>query len=127
MADANAHAPIVVAHMLGDRAQTIVTGNTSANLYPHFAGRQINFVMERRHVTKREFVKMHCFGDRATGFVHIGPWQQQERTHTGNRARAGNALKAPAPRPGAVALRDRLDRHEPDVVAVARVALSWIT
>ena len=48
MANADTHAPVIVADMLGDRAQTVVTGNPAANFDSHLARRKLDFVMENR-------------------------------------------------------------------------------
>ena len=46
MADADAHAHIVVADMGGDRAQAVMAGDAAAGLHPHLAGDEIELVME---------------------------------------------------------------------------------
>ena len=50
MADADAHAAIVVADMRGDRAQAVVAGIAAAGFHPHFAGRQFE---PRRETPRR--------------------------------------------------------------------------
>ena len=64
MADADAHAAIIVADMLGDRAQAVMAGNAAADFDPDLAGRKIDLVMEYRDVGKRQLVKMRRFGRR---------------------------------------------------------------
>src|SRR5262249_37131038 len=46
MPDADAHAPIVVADMLGDRAQAVVAGDAAADLDPHLGRPQVNLVVK---------------------------------------------------------------------------------
>ena len=56
MADAHAHAPIVVADMRGDRAQAVVAGIAAACFQSHLAGRQF----EPRRETPRRLPPRAC-------------------------------------------------------------------
>src|SRR5580704_2072329 len=48
MTDADAHAAIVVADVLGDRAQPVVAGNAAADFDPDLGGPQVDLVVEYR-------------------------------------------------------------------------------
>ncbi len=122
MADPDAHAPIVVADMGGDRAQPVVAGAAAAGLDPHLAGREIDLVVQHHDVGQAELVKIHRLRDRPAGLVHVGSGQQQQHPLAAERPFRAHPLEAPPQRPDAVALGDRLDRHEADIVTVAGVA-----
>ncbi len=79
MADAQAHAAIVVADVLGDRAQPVVAGIAAADLDPHFAGRQFGFVVEHHDLTGFQLVEVRRFRHRAAGLVHESAGQQQQK------------------------------------------------
>jgi hypothetical protein len=68
-----------------------------------------------------EFVEMHRFCHGPTGLVHIRAGQQQERSLVRDISLNRNTLKPPPPGRQVVAARDRLNGHEPDIMAVARV------
>ena len=110
MTDADAHAPIVVADVLGDRAQSVVAGDAAADLDPDLGRPQVDLVVEHRDVVERKLVEVRRLGDGAPRFIHERPGQQQQRALAADRALAGDALETPAPRPDAVALGDFLDR-----------------
>src|SRR5208282_2604695 len=127
MADADTHPPVVVADVLADRAQAVVPGNATADFDPDFAWRQLDLIVEYRDVIKRELKEMRRLGDGTAGFIHIGAGQEQQHARAADRPFTRDPLETAAPRPKAVALRDRLDRHEADVVAVADIARSRIS
>src|SRR5580704_6299586 len=127
MTDADAYAAIVVADVLGDRAQPVMTGNAAADFDPDLGGPQVDLVMKHRDLIQRQLVEVRRLGDGASRLVHESPGQQQERALTADRSFAGDALKTPAPRPDAVALGDFRNRHETDVVAVTGVFRSRIS
>src|SRR5262249_58214457 len=58
--------------------------------------------------------------------VNVGAGQQAQRALAVELPLRRHALKAPLPRADAVALGDRVDRHETDVVSVAGVARTGI-
>src|ERR1700683_984114 len=66
MTDADAHAAVVVANMLTDRAQAVVTGNAPANFDSDLAGRQLDLVMENGGGRWRQFVKLAGFPNGAS-------------------------------------------------------------
>ena len=103
-----------------------MAGDPATDFDPDLCRRQFDFVVKHRDVTGWYFVELRRLRDSATQFVHVRPGQKQQHPFGVDRALAGDTLKAPAPRPDAVALCDVLDRHEADVVAVANVARSWI-
>ena len=57
MADADAHADVVVAEMRCDRSQAVMAGAAAAGLHPHLAGHQIQLVMEDDDVGRVELVE----------------------------------------------------------------------
>ena len=65
MADADAHAAVVVADMRGDRAQAVVAGDAAADLHPHLGRRQFDLVVEHHDVAELELVEMRRLRDRA--------------------------------------------------------------
>ena len=65
MADADAHAAIVVAAMGRDRAQAVMAGIAAADLHAQLAGRQVELVVEDRHVVQRDLEEALRLGDRA--------------------------------------------------------------
>ena len=85
-------------------------------------GGKIELVVEHDDVVEPDLVEMRGLGDRAAGLVHEGAGQQQQRALAAERALGRHALKAAAPRRKAVAPGNRVDRHEADIVPVARVA-----
>src|SRR5262245_60493995 len=126
MSDADAHAPILVADMRRDRAQSVMAGDAAAGLDPHLAGRKVDLVVHHHDVGEPELVEMRSLRHRAARVVHVGAGQQQQRALAADRPLRRHALKAPPPRTDAVALGDRVNRHETDVVSVAGVARTGI-
>src|SRR5262245_40637642 len=126
MPDADAHAPILVADMRRDRAQPVVAGDAAAGLDPHLAGREVDLVVHHHDVGEPELVEMRGFRHRAARLVHVGAGQQQQRALAAERPLGRHALKAPPPRTDAMALGDRVDRRETDIVSVAGVARTGI-
>jgi hypothetical protein len=69
---------------------------------------------------------MHGLRHRAPRLVHERAGQQQQNFFSPDRAFHRHALETPAPGRDAVALRDRLHRHETDIMPVADVAFARI-
>ena len=65
MADADPHAPIVVADCLGDGAQAVVAGISAAAFDAHFGRREIEFVVKDDDVVRRELIEMRRLLDGA--------------------------------------------------------------
>ena len=55
MADADAHAPVVVGPVRRDRSQAVVAGIAAADFDPHFARREIEFVVQHEDVAYPRF------------------------------------------------------------------------
>src|ERR1700722_1592055 len=127
MTGADAHAAIVVADVLGDRAQPVVAGNAAADFDPDLGRPQVDLVVEHRDLIQRQLVEVRRLRDGAPRFIHERPGQQQERARAADWPLAGDTLETPAPRPDAVALGNFLNRHETDVVAVPGVFGSRIS
>ena len=66
MTNADAHPPVIVADMLGDRPQPVMAGNAAAGLHANFGGRQIDLVVKHGDGVERQLVEMRGFRDRAT-------------------------------------------------------------
>ena len=121
MADANAHADIVVADMVGQRFEPVMAGNAAARLHPHFAGHKVELVVEDDHVFELELVEPDRLADRSAGLVHIGGRLEQQHRLAGEPAFSGEALEALAPGGKVVERGDGVHRHEADIVAVQGV------
>src|SRR5262249_15689512 len=126
VANADAHPPVIVADMRGDRTQAVVSGDAAADLDPYLAGRQLDLVVENDDVADRKLIKLRRVGDGAGGLVHECSGQKQQHALAGDRPLAGDALKTAAPRPDAVALGGGFKSHEADIVAVADITRSRI-
>src|SRR6185312_2256726 len=126
LADADAHALVVVADVGGDRAQAVVPGDAAADLHPHFRRGEIDLVVEDDDVADGDLVEARGFSHRATGLVHEGARQQQQYALARDIALDRDTLEFAPERTDVVALGDRLDRHEADVVAIAGVARAGI-
>ena len=121
MADAEAHAHVIVADVGFDRAQSIVAGIAAAGFDLDLARRQIEFVMEDEDVCVFNFEKTLGFADRAAAFIHESFGLQQRDPLVADGAFTDEALKFFAPWGKAMCRRDAVERHETDVVAVACV------
>ncbi len=64
MADAEAHALILVFDMRGDRAQAVVAGIAATGLHPHFPRREFDLVVEHHDFGELDLVEVRGFGDR---------------------------------------------------------------
>src|SRR5208283_148020 len=63
MADAEPHAPVVVADMRADRAQIVVSGLSAADLHPDLGWRKIEFIVKDRERARVELVKAERLAD----------------------------------------------------------------
>ena len=72
MADAEAHALVIVADMGGDRAQAVMAGVAAADLDPHLGGREIEFVVQHDEGLEVELEEPHRLADAAARVVHEG-------------------------------------------------------
>ena len=64
LADADAHAPVVVAQVRRDRPQSVMPGVAAADFYPHFGRPQIDLIVKDGDVTRLQLVEVHGFRDR---------------------------------------------------------------
>ena len=69
------------------------------------------------YILRPEVLESNFYAWRVTGDE-----KYQQRALAADRAFGCDALEAPPPRTDAVALRKRLQRHESDIVAIARIA-----
>src|SRR5262249_4955289 len=88
--------------------------------------REVDLIVHHHDVGEPELVEMRGFRHRAARLVHVGAGQQQQRALAAERPLRRHALKASPPRADAMALGDRVDRHETDIVSVAGVARTGI-
>ena len=122
MADADAHALVVIADMRADRAQAVVARDAAADLHAHLGGRQLDLVVEHRDVGQRPACR------------NASPRRPRGRTRScrcraaaAGPSRRRSCLRWRRPGSGGATARsrwrlgDRLHHHESDVVAVARV------
>jgi len=91
-----------------------------------FQPREIDLVVEHIDVAHRDFEEALRLADRAPALVHEGRRLQQHDAIAAEAQLRRLALKAPAPRAGVVARSNTVDRHEADVVAMARVFLARV-
>src|SRR5262249_10530514 len=119
--------PMFFSDVPQDPPPPVMAGNATAGLNPHLAGREVDLVMEHHNVRVAKLVKMRGFGDRAAGLVHVCARQQQQHALATQRSFRRYALKAPPPGTDAVALGDRVERHETDIVSIAGVLRTGIT
>src|SRR5271165_5294539 len=126
MADAEPHAPVVVADMRADRAQTVVSGVAAADLHPDLCGRKIELVVKDRKGARVELVKTQRFADASARLVHVGLRRKQQDPLAADRPFRHEAGKAGPERTEAMPGSHRVDRHEADVVAIAGVTRARI-
>src|SRR5262245_32724813 len=112
--------------MRRDRAQAVVAGVAAARLDAHFTGRQVELVVEHQDVGVGDFEKALALLYGAAAVVHVGLRLQQQHPPTGNVAVAGQAMKALFPWPEPVPRGNAIERHEANVVAMARVGAARI-
>ena len=121
MADPQPHPVIGLADVAVDRTQPVVAGMAAAGLDPAFARRQVKLVVKHGDVLRRELVEPHRLAHRLAGAVHEGVGLEQQQLVAAQPAFGHTPLKAGFPRAEAVRLGDPVDRHEADVVPVARI------
>src|SRR5262245_37422068 len=126
MADADAHAPVVVLDMRRDRAQAVVAGVATTRLDPELGRGEVDLVVEHVDVALADLDVALRLAHRLAAVVHIGLRLQERHAVPADRAVADKPVEAPLPRPEAVPLGDAVERHEADVVAMARVARARI-
>jgi hypothetical protein len=64
--------------MLVDGAKPVVPRMSAALFDAHLARREVQFIMEHRHVTGRQLVEAHRLSHGLTGQVHEGLGLQQQ-------------------------------------------------
>src|SRR5512133_1393248 len=126
VADAEAHASIIIAHMRGDRAQTVVSGIAAADLHTQLSRREVELVVEHDDVVELDLVEPRRLVHGAAGIVHESLRLDQDDALAGDLAFAATRLEVRAERRKSIAPRDRLDRHEADIVATARMSRTGI-
>ena len=94
---------------------------SAAALHPQLSFIQIELVVKHGDRVELRLEETRRLADRTSAVVHIGLRLQEEHALAADHRFRGFALEAAAPRRDAVLARDRIEHHEADVVAVARV------
>jgi hypothetical protein len=126
MADADPHPLVAGADMGGDRAQAVVAGVAAADLDPHLARREIELVVDDDERAEVELRIAQSFADAASGIVHIGLRLEQNHTLIADQPVRHQSLVPGAKGAEPAPFGDRVNRHETDIVAVARVSSARI-
>ncbi len=95
-------------------------GVAAADLHPDFGGREVELVVKDGERAGVELVEAQRLADAAAGFVHEGLRGEQNDALAPEDAFGREAGEAGAKRREAMRGGDRLERHEADVVAIAR-------
>ena len=126
MADADAHPPEVGrADLGGDRAQAVVPRHPAAGLDAELAGGEVELVVADHDLRERQLEEADRLGDRVAGVVHEGLRLEQQHPLVTEMALAEQAGERCA-RARNMSARDRVGRHETEVVPVPGVAGAWI-
>src|SRR5262249_39998064 len=120
--DPDPHPPVIRSQHRIDRAQAVMAGAPAAALYPELAGAQIDLVMYRNDILLRDLKKAGGVAHRSAGCINKGLWLKQEHPLAADRCLREFALEAATKTRDPEAPSDRVYRHEPDIVAVSRVA-----
>src|ERR1700687_5288278 len=120
-ADAETDAHVLVAAERADRAQAVVAGVAAAHLHPHLGRCEIELVVEGDDLVERDLVEAGRRRDGHAGLVHVSLRLQQQHLVAADLAFGRLAVEALAPGREAIAIVDRIDDPEADVVAVAGV------
>ena len=123
---AHARAAIGSADMRRDRAQPVMTGVAAALLHAQLGGRQIKLVMKDDDVLRRNLEELRRRGDRRPGLVHVGLRLHQQNAFGADGRFAAGGVETRLPGRSVVCARDRLRRHEADIVSVHGVAVARI-
>ena len=99
MADAEAHAAVIVAAMGGDRAQAVMARIAAADLHPQLGRAAGRARRRRRSRPESGILKKRCASaDRPAGLVHVGLRLEDQHLLAADRRLGGLALEAPAAR-----------------------------
>jgi hypothetical protein len=93
-------------------------GGATAPLHPYLARHEIELVVKRCHRFHRQLEESRGRLNAFSRGIHVGQRLQRNHLLAGDAALAGQALKTLPPRRKAVAVRDTVDRHEADIVAL---------
>src|SRR5260221_13325729 len=122
MADADAHAPVIVGEERIDRAQPVMPGGAAAALDPQLALGEIELVMDDRDLAGSELEEARSGADRFAGIVHEGLRLQHHDAFAADRPFREFALEAILEGREGMAADDLVHRHEADIVPGARIA-----
>src|SRR5580704_17509841 len=126
MADADPHAPVLVAEMFGYGSEAVMAGIAAAGLDPHLARRQIEFIVKDDDSRRIDLIIARRRASGAAGFNHVGLRLKQNHPFAGEHDLADEALKARTKRRRLISARDRIESHEAGIVAMAGKGLSHI-
>src|SRR5690606_29456934 len=121
MADADAHAPVVLAAMGIEGADAVVAPGAAAGLDAHLGGREVEFVIEDDQVGRGKLVKAHRLADRLAGQVHEGLRLDQQHLFAADATFGDQALELSRPGRKGMAAGYRVRRHEADIMPVVLV------
>ena len=112
--------------MLMDGTQPIMPRMPAARLAAQLAGGEVNLVMKHGHICAVELVEPHGLPNRLARLVHEGCGFQQHDLLRAQAAFADLPLKLRFPRPKPVILRHSVQRHEANIMPVARIFYAGI-
>ncbi len=127
MANADAHPHEVGAKMGVDGFQPIVARQPTAAFDPDLAGGKVDLVMQHDDVAGGNLVKTGSFAYRQPRFIHECMGFDRQHLFPVDPTFRCLAVEAFARGAEIVTVNDRIKRHEPDIVAVARIFDARIT
>ena len=69
MTDADTHPPVILAELIVDITDAVMTAGTTANLDPHLTGREVQFIIDDDNFFTRQLVEFSRCGDGLTVLV----------------------------------------------------------
>src|SRR5258706_8442093 len=117
MIDAEPQAPIVIAEMRIDRAQSIMAAGPTTAFDTQPPQGQIELVMDDQHVIRLQLEKLCRRLHGATGLVHISERAEEDDLLILERAFPGDTMKAFTAAGKGMAADKIAHRHETDIVA----------
>ncbi len=119
MPDSQPHPAKIRADVLLNGPQTVMPGMPAARLDAALARRKVQFVMQDRHLGRRQLKIAHRFAHRLPGQVHEGLRLQQHHLFSAQPPFRGQPLEPRAPRREIVIRGDPINGHPPDIVPVS--------
>src|SRR5262249_10082854 len=126
MADTDPHAAEFIADMRLGRAQAVMAGGAAAGLHLYLERGEVELVVEDGDVFRLELEEARRLADRAAALVHPGLRLEQQDAGAADAPLRDQAAEARAPWRKAMALGDRVERHEADIVPLHGVVRAGI-